>query len=261
MSSLSRSGSLTPILPAPGRTLGKTSEAKVKLANSSKDISHLTDAKLSSLAPPPPTTQIPEQYHIIERTITAPRDPTVKSEYRDSDRCWHSTVWPSERPIDRRQVMLLEEWLTRRLQELIITDHLEEVKERQKLYSMAFHELIRQVWVQLPERGQLMAKIWQRYLLLFEHILKMREHERDQYNQKTGDHQLLYQQLYKDKDLKFSKMYMTLAVEKEKISAAKDKLERSVLLLYEEHKRQLESDVDMKRLIKKLRKQGMCCCD
>ena len=77
---------------------------------------------------------------------------------------------------------------------------------------MAFHEIIRQVssnntemitrnymlidtrpspfikstgkvWVHCQERGVLMEKIWNRYLKLFEHILRMREHERDQYNQ------------------------------------------------------------------------------
>jgi hypothetical protein len=103
--------------------------------------------------------------------------------------------------------------------------------------------------VNCAERGQLLQKIWNRYLQLFEHILKVRENERDQYNQskillslfsslffsasstphsdlpkEIQEHQIMYQQLYKDKDQKFSKMYLQLAAEKEKISMAKDKL-------------------------------------
>jgi hypothetical protein len=37
------------------------------------------------------------------------------------------------------------------------------------------------------------------------------------------EHQQAYQQLYKDKDERFNKMYLNLAAEKERVSMAKDK--------------------------------------
>jgi hypothetical protein len=135
-------------------------------------------------------------------------------------------------------VLLLENWLNKMLQDNIakVADPLEAVKEAQKLYNICFHEVCRQVWVQCAERGQLMEKLWTRYLQLFEHVLKMRENEREQYNKSTQykififlllseivEHQHTYQQLYKDKDERFNKMYLQLAAEKERVSMQKDK--------------------------------------
>ena len=102
----------------------------------------------------------------------------------EKEKLWATKVFPSTKPTGRKEVLLLENWLNKMLQENIakVVDPLEAVKEAQKLYNICFHELSRQVWVQCAERGQLMEKLWNRYLQLFEHVLRMRENEREQYN-------------------------------------------------------------------------------
>jgi Axonemal dynein light chain len=98
-----------------------------------------------------------------------------------------------------------------------------------QIYNTVFHELIRQVWVNCADRGVLMERIWNRYLMLFEHILKMREHERGQYQKKIAEHRLQYERGNQDKDLKFSKMYLQLAAAKEQVSMKKDMVRTNFL--------------------------------
>jgi hypothetical protein len=66
----------------------------------------------------------------------------------------------------------------------------------------------------------------------------------------------MYQQLYKDKDEKFNKMYLQLAAEKERIGMAKDKLERAVLVLQEEYKKRILRESRLKKYVKRLRNQN-----
>ncbi|PRP81719.1 hypothetical protein PROFUN_10819 [Planoprotostelium fungivorum] len=234
----------------------KRLESRTKLSNSSKDISHLTDRSKS--AQRVPTTLIPEKYHMIEKSISPPFGGEDEGlAYNETERMWETKIFPSSKPTGRREVVLLDNWLNQQLQENVEKnpDPLESVKEAQNLYSVCFHEIIRQVWVNCAERGQLMEKIWNRYLQLFEHILKMREHEREQYNKKIQEHQNMYQQLYRDKDERFNKYYLQLAAEKEKVGMTKDKYERAILVLQEEHKRRVWRERKLKTYIKKMRHQ------
>jgi hypothetical protein len=102
----------------------------------------------------------------------------------DKDKLWHTVIFPTHKPSGRKEVFLLEEWLNNMLHQNLgrSEDPLAAVKEAEKLYSIVFNEIIRQVWVTCAERGQLMQKIWHKYMQLFEHILKMREQEKDQYS-------------------------------------------------------------------------------
>eukprot|EP01116_Phalansterium_solitarium_P008865 TRINITY_DN2282_c0_g2_i2.p1 TRINITY_DN2282_c0_g2~~TRINITY_DN2282_c0_g2_i2.p1 ORF type:complete len:631 (-),score=255.40 TRINITY_DN2282_c0_g2_i2:92-1951(-) len=159
-------------------------------------------------------------------------------------------------PTGRREVLLLDQWLNKELDANQFTeDPLNAVKQAQQLYSICFHELLRQVRATCTERGTLMEKIWSDYLQLFEDILKMRELEREGYNARIREHQDHYQQLYKEKDVQFSKMYLQLAAEKEKALMGKDKLDRAVALLHAEHKRWLERDERMRKYLRRLRHQ------
>lgn len=91
-----------------------------------------------------------------------------------------------------------------------------------------------------------MEKIWNRYLQLFDHILKIREREKFSQTQSNffsfiyfyffkifnfnfysyeelEQQKAVYQKLYKEKDEKFNKAYLQLAADKEKITMSKDK--------------------------------------
>ena len=49
------------------------------------------------------------------------------------------------------------------------------LKEAQVLFSVAFHEMIRQVSVHCLERGHLMGKIWWSEMELFQRLLQLRQ--------------------------------------------------------------------------------------
>lgn len=69
------------------------------------------------------------------------------------------------------------------------------------------------------------------------------------------EHQQLYQQLYRDKDEKFNKMYLKLAADKEAVTMERDKYVRAVLRLTEECKKRAQREAKLKKYIKKI-KQG-----
>jgi hypothetical protein len=81
---------------------------------------------------------IPEKYFIHEKTITHPGegkgyfDGTPFSVFRiffplrftltlfvEKEKMWVTTVFPSARPSNRREVLLLDQWLTKMLEETI----------------------------------------------------------------------------------------------------------------------------------------------
>jgi len=47
-------------------------------------------------------------------------------------------------------------------------DILRVIREAQRVYSIALHEIVRQVSVHCVERGQLLAKVWSSYMVLFD---------------------------------------------------------------------------------------------
>eukprot|EP01105_Mastigella_eilhardi_P022176 TRINITY_DN5447_c0_g1_i1.p1 TRINITY_DN5447_c0_g1~~TRINITY_DN5447_c0_g1_i1.p1 ORF type:complete len:820 (-),score=235.45 TRINITY_DN5447_c0_g1_i1:84-2522(-) len=219
----------------------------------SKDISHLHDKINGKI--PIPATMIPEQYHVKEVVLSPSPGAEFRIEFDDKDKVWKKTVFPSLKPASRREVLLLDEWLTETLEENQKKNlgPIDMVKEAQQLYSICIHEVIRQVYVQCMERGQLLEKIWKRYLQLFEHVLKIREREQNAYNQKLQQQKLMYQQLYKDKDEMFNKVYLQLAADKERVQMSKDKLERVVLLLQEEFKHRIKLEERMRKVIETLK--------
>eukprot|EP00727_Mastigamoeba_balamuthi_P007311 m51a1_g320 hypothetical protein (787) ;mRNA; f:431131-434130 len=192
------------------------------------DVSYRKDsAKNKAAQAQIPPTKIPEQYHIREESPAPPR----------------------------QEVLLLEQWLDRMLLESQ-QQHLgpiEAVKRAQQLYAQAFNEILRQVYVTCMERGELLNKIWSRYLQLFDHVLKIRDKERVQYNQKLQQQKLMYQQLYKDKDDAFNQVYLQLAAEKERIQMSRDKLERAVLLMQDDIRKRVRKETRLKRVVHHLR--------
>ncbi|KAG1945757.1 axonemal dynein light chain domain-containing protein 1 isoform X2 [Pimephales promelas] len=129
-------------------------------------------------------TLIPEEYHII------------KNKGLDGLQCYEDKftvlleddkkklrAFPSLKPSGRLEViqlmkvmdeMLEKAGVNQEFQELTDLSQIENLLElvgiEQNIYNIVFHELIRQVSVDCAERGQLLAKLRQRYVSLFDRI-------------------------------------------------------------------------------------------
>mmetsp|Transcript_18685 Transcript_18685/g.38010 ORF Transcript_18685/g.38010 Transcript_18685/m.38010 type:complete len:147 (+) Transcript_18685:3-443(+) len=96
-------------------------------------------------------------------------------------RQWERVLFPSKVPAGRRDVQLLHTWVSDMVTRLRRTQHESSLpeesvlKEAQVLFSVAFHEMIRQVSVHCLERGYLMGKIWWSEMELFQRLLQLRQ--------------------------------------------------------------------------------------
>ncbi|XP_018550856.1 axonemal dynein light chain domain-containing protein 1 isoform X2 [Lates calcarifer] len=177
-------------------------EQPTSLTGAGRDISFLCDAVVTQRrsTPLPPLTDrsgvgdtqnlsisdslIPEEYHIVKnkglRSLEFYEDAfTVK--LQDDEK--KLRVFPSLRPSGRLEVVQLMRMMDDMLEKAGVDQQHEEltqlsqmegllelVQVEQNIYNIVFHELIRQVSVGCVERGQLLAKLRQRYQSLLERI-------------------------------------------------------------------------------------------
>ncbi|KAM9358391.1 axonemal dynein light chain domain-containing protein 1 [Symphorus nematophorus] len=177
-------------------------EQPTSLTGAGRDISFLCDATvtLRKTKPLPPLADridgddpqnfcvseslIPEEYHIVKNkgleSLKFYEDAFTVQLQDDKQKL---RVFPSLRPSGRQEVvqlmrimddMLLKAGVDQQSEELTEISQmeglLELVKVEQNIYNIVFHELIRQVSVNCAERGQLLAKLRQRYQSLLERI-------------------------------------------------------------------------------------------
>ncbi|XP_056615351.1 axonemal dynein light chain domain-containing protein 1 [Triplophysa dalaica] len=132
----------------------------------------------------PLETLIPEEYHIIKskglRGLQCYDDKfTVLLEDNEKK----LRVFPSMKPTSRLEVMQLMKVMDDMLEKAGVNQDLQELSElsqmenllelvrtEQNIYNIVFHEIIRQVSVECAERGQLLAKLRQRYAALLDRI-------------------------------------------------------------------------------------------
>ncbi|XP_077082450.1 axonemal dynein light chain domain-containing protein 1 isoform X1 [Siphateles boraxobius] len=129
-------------------------------------------------------TLIPEEYHIIKnKGLKGLQCYEDKFTVLLEDEKKELRVFPSLKPSGRLEViqlmkvmdnMLEKAGVNQEFQELTelsqIENLLELVRIEQNIYNIVFHELIRQVSVECAERGQLLAKLRQRYVSLLDRI-------------------------------------------------------------------------------------------
>ncbi|XP_040040823.2 axonemal dynein light chain domain-containing protein 1 isoform X2 [Gasterosteus aculeatus] len=177
-------------------------EQPTSLTGAGRDISFLCDATVTkrTTTPLPPLTDrsgvghtqnlsvseslIPEEYHIVKnkglRTLEFYED-AFTVQLRDDEQ--KLRVFPSLRPSGRLEVIQLMRMMDDMLEKAGVDQHFEELTEisqmeallelvqvEQNIYNVVFHEVIRQVSVGCAERGQLLAKLRQRYQSLLERI-------------------------------------------------------------------------------------------
>ncbi|KAM9385783.1 axonemal dynein light chain domain-containing protein 1 [Pholidichthys leucotaenia] len=127
---------------------------------------------------------IPEEYHIVKnkgiRSLEIYED-AFTVQVKDDDQ--KLRVFPSLKPSGRLEVLQLMRMMDDMLEKAGVDQQREEltelsqlegllelVKAEQNIYNVVFHELIRQVSVNCAERGQLLAKLRQRYQSLLDRI-------------------------------------------------------------------------------------------
>uniref|UniRef100_A0A3Q3GTL8 Axonemal dynein light chain domain containing 1 n=1 Tax=Labrus bergylta TaxID=56723 RepID=A0A3Q3GTL8_9LABR len=177
-------------------------EQPTSVTGAGRDISFLCDAVVTrrKSEPLPPVTDksgigdtqnvciteslIPEEYHIVKnkglRSLELYED-AFTVQLQDDDQ--KLRVFPSLRPSGRLEVvqlmrmmddMLVKAGVDQQSEELTELSQMEQLLElvqvEQNIYNIVFHELIRQVSVSCSERGQLLAKLRQRYQSLIERI-------------------------------------------------------------------------------------------
>jgi hypothetical protein len=72
-------------------------------------------------------------------------------------------------PANRKQVRILEGWMTHMLEHINIEDCANELEYAHKMatiYRFAFLEMVRHVTVHCVERGELLQEIWEKHLEL-----------------------------------------------------------------------------------------------
>ncbi|XP_031715521.1 axonemal dynein light chain domain-containing protein 1 isoform X2 [Anarrhichthys ocellatus] len=177
-------------------------EQPTSLTGAGRDISFLRDAMATQrkMTPLPPLTDrscigdtknlnvseslIPEEYHIVKnkglRSLEFFEDAFTVQLKDDEQKL---RVFPSLRPSGRLEVIQLMRMIDDMLEKAGVDQQIEELTElsqmegllelvqvEQNIYNIVFHELIRQVSVGCAERGQLLAKLRQRYQTMLKRI-------------------------------------------------------------------------------------------
>ena len=149
------------------------------------EVSYLSDGPAASAAHGTvPASMIPDAFRIVLESPLPMREPNFYSLFSDDDwsynastRQFEAVLFPSKVPAGRRDVLLLHTWVNDMISRLKQTSRASEeetLKDAQLLFSVAFHEIIRQVSVHCLERGYLMGKIWWSEMELFQRLLQMR---------------------------------------------------------------------------------------
>ncbi|TRY82878.1 hypothetical protein DNTS_001523 [Danionella cerebrum] len=129
-------------------------------------------------------TLIPEEYHIIQnKGVKGLQCYDDKFTVLLEDDKKKLRVFPSMKPSGRLEAMQLMNVMDKMLDKAGIDQEKEELTEHsqienlmeliqteQNIYNIIFHEVIRQVSVECAERGQLLAKLRQRYVSLLDRI-------------------------------------------------------------------------------------------
>ncbi|XP_067846617.1 axonemal dynein light chain domain-containing protein 1 [Heptranchias perlo] len=132
-----------------------------------------------------PESLIPDEYHIVKNKSVLGLE-YYEDKYTTllQDHEKKLRVFPSMKPSGRVEVIQLSQVMDTMLEKVGFNDDdkrelkgesqmhhlLALVKKEQDVYNIVFHELIRQISVDCAERGELLAKIRERYVSLLDHI-------------------------------------------------------------------------------------------
>uniref|UniRef100_A0A672G9C9 Axonemal dynein light chain domain containing 1 n=1 Tax=Salarias fasciatus TaxID=181472 RepID=A0A672G9C9_SALFA len=187
-------------------------EQPTSLTGAGRDISFLCDAVITQKKTTPlppnmslPENLIPEEYRMVKNKGIQKLqfyEDAFTVQLKDDDQ--KLRVLPSLRPSGRMEAVQLMRMMDDMLEKAGVDKPSEEltelsqlegllelVKVEQNIYNIVFHELIRQVSVGCAERGQLLAKLRQRYQSLLDRIpLQLKALHTEAVAQRSLDRQL-----------------------------------------------------------------------
>eukprot|EP00741_Cyanophora_paradoxa_P025300 tig00000361_g24419.t1 len=111
----------------------------------------------------------------------------LRGAYTDAERQKVKEVFLSRTPAGRKDALLLEAWVKQQCEATAAVaqgDPLEAVEHELRVYTMAVHEIARQVSVGCVERGTLLATLWSRYTEL---LNRVHAAQTDQLRRERGD--------------------------------------------------------------------------
>lgn len=95
---------------------------------------------------------------------------------------WQKTLFPGTKPTERKDAIILDKWIEETIAQVFMqtmnADFIEFFNTLQEIFSIAMHELTRQVSVQCVNRGRILGKIWVRYVDLFNYIVNLCKSQR-----------------------------------------------------------------------------------
>eukprot|EP00899_Mesostigma_viride_P026958 jgi/Mesvir1/7447/Mv24192-RA.1 len=119
---------------------------------------------------------IPRASYIIKRSPLMPPDARIEDvAFSKEENLFLATVFPSSVPAGRRDVHYLRRWLEKEifaLGESTLEDPHAFAQQLQAVFSVGYHELMRQVATTSTDRGQLMADLWISYVRAIRLILQ-----------------------------------------------------------------------------------------
>jgi len=155
-------------------------------AGKHREVSYLSDGLAMPSSAGVPKSVIPEAFRIVLESPLPHKDPSFYSiwgddsewKYNSTTRQWEAVLFPSKVPAGRSDVLLLHAWVNDMVKRLKGgSEALGEegvLKDAQLLFSVAFHEITRQVSVHCLERGHLMGKIWWSQMEVFQRLTQLR---------------------------------------------------------------------------------------
>ena len=175
---------------------------RTKFLQTKRDVSYLRDTPKRELCASLPPSLIPESEMVLEKTMFPPEDKNRQCWYDPDEKVYVSVAFPSQRPTGRHDVALLEEWLTRALGEDEWMNNVNDenrnqiVRDQLAKLQIGFREIVRQVTVTCPERGQLLDRIWKSTSSLLEYVMKQMQttiltcqQRMEQLNLRAGKHE------------------------------------------------------------------------
>ena len=110
----------------------------------------ISGSLFEDLPPPPPPTDVPEEYHIYD--VQAERKQVVLGESAKRNEAYR--IFPAVQPSNRSQVVHLAATLER-----MLAAAGPRTTEALQAWDVCFSELVRQVFVQCNDRGELLGRV------------------------------------------------------------------------------------------------------
>ncbi|KAL9655288.1 hypothetical protein ABK040_009061 [Willaertia magna] len=184
-----------------------------------------------------PPSKIPKRYHIIEASPIVTREYIEKeAKYNPEKRLWETTIFPSNKPSSRVEVIHLAKAFEAMFSEIknkMKDDEVGRMTSEIHALELISSEVSRQVYVQCSERGVLIDKVIQKFIELNKKTAKWHQNslqqiselkEKNQRDSKLVD---FYQESIHSKDNEISKQESEIKALRDELNDLKEQLKKA----------------------------------